>query len=1142
MGSFLVYPFSLLPCLPFWPKGGAAIHEEHSSSSSRPKLVTRGKQARCLGPAAACNSCARRTEELAKSTGDRLLCRACVRTEDERKLQPLTLEEQNALDQVSSVLDTVPWSFWKPGEQPARILDGLFLGDLADATDLELLERRGIGAVLNLIGWWELQALLPEGTDLASHFRQYDVEYHEADSEDRLFFDIVEMSWPSCERFLEKCFSEKRKVLVNCQAGHNRSACMVICWLMREGFSLLEALEHVQGLRGTVLSNHGFRLQLVRLALQQNRLGDLPARARHLLIEKSISGEYSDYLGKIINRKRLSWKYGHNSKDWSGEKMSLQRRTIDASIISEEVNGLVSQRKLSLELVACLTHWNKSFLCDYEYTADPPHVIGHGFSGDVVLCRRLHADFGAPQNSLRCVKRFKLKAMKADHLEKLKNEAIIYLSLEHPHIARLFDVYENSEELSLVMQYCSGGTLQDALHDCSFAECDFKQAAVQMLRVLSYIHRAGIVHRDIKPRNWVYEAERKILKLIDFGFSAKRLMLGEGVAMPDLTGCLGTLGYLAPEVVTLCASEEAYNEKCDIWSLGIVFLEMLSGVCIFQRDKGDCDGYTEEVILREIREVTEQDIQGHLQLVPEGAQDFLRRLLVKDPSARCSAEQALQDQYLIEGRAHFRQQPDALAVGEVLLRFRAYGSSSATTRASMLAMARAPTRLPWKEFCALRATFDLFDAVKLTGSIDLEAFLSVVTSEDGFPSARLEALAIWKAVCGAEESLSYCEFLAALIPPIDDAFEDVSREVEGEDMLPSTDQKMWDLNQPIAAFLPLLDTRHLKDMVFFEDEPVFSVVRQMTIHHFRWVVVQFRSGRQEFFDYMDLCHEIVRRANGREIAANLSQICRMSVGVLANCSGYSYFMPTSITTPLKQILDMLGRSGGNRVMHRIPLVDSNGELIRVFSCIDFLKLALRFDVPTAVLKSREARTFDRRNAMLQNLSVPNDKTVLHALHIMDAERLTICAATSPELSGDLGGAVAVGVVAVADLKLVLETEQYQVLEYSIDDFLSWRKNVVTIDSAKLDRQRSLGRSNVVSVDHHETLHVLARRLIASKLQRIFLSSHEIARIVGIVSSREILMEVLDQLLQSSTLSSRVDAFGQGQGSEMLLMARVACPK
>ena len=355
---------------------------------------------------------------------------------------------------------------------------------------------------------------MPEGTDPVSLFGQHDVEYSEADSEDRLFFNIVDISWPSCERFLEKCRAEQRKVLVNCQAGHNRSACMVVCWLVqREGYTLLEALEHVQGLRGTVLSNNGFRLQLVRLALKLDRMGE-PARAFRPLVENA-SGD----LGKIINRKRLSVKYGHNSKDWSNWSQFRYQR--HSSIISDEVNGLLSQRKLSLELVACLTHWKKNFLSDYEYTANPPAVIGHGFSGDVVLCRRLHApDFGGrPENSLRCVKRFKLKSMTGDHLEKLKNEAIIYLSLEHPHIARLFDVYEDDEELSLIMQYCSGGTLQDALHDKEFAEQDFKQAAVQMLRVLSYIHRAGIVHRDIKPRNWVYEAERKVLKLIDFGFS-----------------------------------------------------------------------------------------------------------------------------------------------------------------------------------------------------------------------------------------------------------------------------------------------------------------------------------------------------------------------------------------------------------------------------------------------------------------------------------------------------------------------------------------------------------------------------------------------------------------------------------------------
>lgn len=1066
-------------------------------------------------------------------------------------MAPLTAEEQHGLDLVSSVLDSVPWSYWKPGEQPARILDWLFLGDLADATDLGLLEQRQIQGVLNLIGWWELEALLPEGTDLEILFSHYDIEYKEADSEDRLFVDIIATSWPSAERFLQRCRDEGRKVLVNCQAGHNRSACIMICWLMaRENFSLLGALEHVQRLRGTVLSNHGFRLQLVRLALQLGKLGGADfQKAREEKASEPLAG--SGGLQKIINTKRLSVKYGHNSKDFERQpiKKALKEASLidrnSKSVISNEVSGLVSQRKLSLELVACLTHWNKNFLDHYEYTADPPVVVGRGFSGDVVLCQRRNArDFGGrPQNSLRCVKRFNLTSMKPDHLEKLKNEAVIYLSLEHPHIARLFDVYEDDEELSLVMQYCGGGTLQDVLRSKGpFPEPDFKQAAVQMLRVLNYVHRAGIVHRDIKPRNWVYEAERNILKLIDFGFSAKCLMLHEGrgakiEGSAELKGCLGTLGYLAPEVISSAASSEAYSEKCDIWSLGVVLLELLRGVCVFEREGGGCDGYTEEVILREIQDVSSQDIAKHLDLVPSNARAFLARLLTKEPSSRPSAQDLLEDPYLQDARAKLLWQPDALQVSEVLSRFRIYGSSSATTRASMLAVARAPTRLPWRDFCALRATFDVFDE-KLKGTVDLEAFLSVVCSPDACPAtqaqAREEALMIWKAVCGEEEALSYCEFLAALMPWIDDPFQDVSKEAEAvdDDATPSSwprshvDQRLWDLSQPVATLLPLLETRrNLQDMVFPEDQPVCDVVRCMSKYHFRWVVVQFRSGRKEFFDYMDLCHEIVTRANsrGRITSDQAKQISRMSVGVLANCSGYSAFVPTAVTSSLKSVLQLLSRPGeGRNVVHRVPLVDAEGELVRVFSCIDFLDLALRFDTPSAVLKSREARTFDRRNAVLQALSVPRDDTVLHALQIMDAEKLTICPATSQELSGDMGGAVAVGVVAVADLKLVFESDEYHVLDYSIDDFLCWRQRVVAVDSAKMVRYQSLRRFNVVSVDHHETLHVLATRLLASKLQRLFLSSNEIARIVGIVSSREILIEVFDQLLHTSSLSSRFD--------------------
>ncbi|CAE8641559.1 unnamed protein product [Polarella glacialis] len=1157
---------SILPCLPpAWLKlkslaglpdsnGNATDEVVPNGAPSKIKILPRHTAPRG-GPLSECGVCSLRTQELAKSSEGRLLCRSCVRAEDQRSLGPLTAEESKALDLVSGVLDCVSWNFWKPGVQPAQILDWLYLGDVAEATDLELLEQRGIRGVLNLIGWWELAALLPEDASLSNIFAENGIDYEQADSEDRLFFDIIESSWPSSDRFLNNCKKEGRKVLVNCQAGHNRSACMVVCWLLvHEGKTLLQALDHVQKLRGTVLSNHGFRLQLVRMALQLGRVGE-PAESSVPPLSALPRGpqrrtDLDPELGKIINRKRLSFKYGHNSNADFLNMATNQpnggfvRKT---SVISEEVNGLISQRKLSKELLASLFHFQKNMLEDYEYTADPPVVVGTGFSGDVLLCYRRRAQDlgGRPQNSLRCVKNFNHKQMIPEHLEKLKNEAVIYLSLEHPHVARLFDVYEDEQELSLVMQYCGGGTLQDVLKDQGpFSESDFRQAAVQMLRVLKYIHKAGIVHRDIKPRNWVYESERQVLKLIDFGFSAKTILKksSSGSNLNELTGCMGTLGYLAPEVVSCATAAGCYTEKCDVWSLGVVFLELLSGEPVYEREKGTCDGYTEEVILRDIQECTQDQVSRLLERVPVGAREFLGRLLTCDQQLRPSVGEVLLDAYLDEERARLSRQPSsALAVTEVLARFQRYGATSAPTRASLLAMARAPTRLPWNDFCALRATFDIFDAPKLNGSIDFEAFLAVVVPSDALPGARRqkqEALKIWQAVCGEEEALSYCEFLAALIPMVEDAFMDVSEEAQDEDIemspmdhmsssifsraVSGSDQVKWDVSQPVSAFLPLLKSaRHMQDMLFAEDTPVREVVGAMSASHFRWAVIRFRSGRHEFFDYMDISNHIVKLMGSSSLVTEaVEQIGSTSVGVLANCSGYSYFMPKSDSTPLKDILELLAqRASGKLGAQRVPLMDVNGELTRVFSCMDFLELALRFDIPSAVLKSHDARTFDRRKDLLEELSVPHDETVLHALRMMDAEKLTICPATSRELSGNLGGAVAVGVVAVADLKWVIASGEFDVLNRTINEFICWRNQVLAMDAEQMVRHRSLRRFNVVSVDKNETLHVLASRLLASKLQRIFLSSDEIARIVGIVSSRDILVEVLEQLLQASSCIS-----------------------
>ena len=87
------------------------------------------------------------------------------------------------------------------------------------------------------------------------------------------------------------------------------------------------------------------------------------------------------------------------------------------------------------------------------------------------------------------------------------------------------------------------------------------------MSALNYLHNLGIVHRDIKPENMMYEKRTKLIKIIDFGISC-RIKPGE-----FLKARVGTPYYIAPEVL-----KKRYNEKCDIWSLGIVLYMIVYNV------------------------------------------------------------------------------------------------------------------------------------------------------------------------------------------------------------------------------------------------------------------------------------------------------------------------------------------------------------------------------------------------------------------------------------------------------------------------------------------------------------------------------------------------------------------------------------
>merc|ERR1719265_1112560 len=150
--------------------------------------------------------------------------------------------------------------------------------------------------------------------------------------------------------------------------------------------------------------------------------------------------------------------------------------------------------------------------------------------------------------------------LKKDHLQQLKGEVENYLSMDHPHIVRLYDVYESKSELHLVMECAGGGELfEHVTKKKRFSEYEASDALRQMLLALNYIHSHGIVHRDVKLENFIFDSKSSgHLKLIDFGFSK----MWDQTSGEKMKQSLGTLAYAAPEVLN-----RSYTSQCDLWSL-----------------------------------------------------------------------------------------------------------------------------------------------------------------------------------------------------------------------------------------------------------------------------------------------------------------------------------------------------------------------------------------------------------------------------------------------------------------------------------------------------------------------------------------------------------------------------------------------
>ena len=193
-------------------------------------------------------------------------------------------------------------------------------------------------------------------------------------------------------------------------------------------------------------------------------------------------------------------------------------------------------------------------MLNISYTPRKP--LGSGSYGKVFLLGSTHHSFA-----------YKRPLNEASAIQTLRNEALIYMQLDHPHIIKLKGVTDQVKppEIDLIMEFIRGDALIE-LVDTHFAIQDLINILLQIADAVSYLHEQGFIHKDLKLDNVMYDPLKKKCKLFDFGLTSPK----EGYQRTS-----GTYFYMAPELLSI-SHVKRRSEKVDSWSFGVICFQFLS--------------------------------------------------------------------------------------------------------------------------------------------------------------------------------------------------------------------------------------------------------------------------------------------------------------------------------------------------------------------------------------------------------------------------------------------------------------------------------------------------------------------------------------------------------------------------------------
>jgi len=262
---------------------------------------------------------------------------------------------------------------------------------------------------------------------------------------------------------------------------------------------------------------------------------------------------------------------------------------------------------------------NKNINAKYEYNVTP---IGVGSFASVYL--------GQDKNKKQvAIKKINITKISVKLLHKFNIEMEIVKTLNHVNIVKTIETFKTTNNIYVVMDYCNNNTLFEYIKE-NYKYTPDKEKNVlkiinQIKNAFEYLYELNIFHRDLKPKNILLHKMSEmttIVKIADFGFAKiydKDFFSDDGYCELENTFC-GTPLYMAPEVLI----NNKFNIKCDLWSIGIIFYEMLYGYVPYDKPRN----------IHELKKIIESQSIAFPSNYSENVITLVKSLLEYDPLNR----------------------------------------------------------------------------------------------------------------------------------------------------------------------------------------------------------------------------------------------------------------------------------------------------------------------------------------------------------------------------------------------------------------------------------------------------------------------------------------------------------------------------